>query len=166
MEEVKKKMNWKKIVIVSVAIVLLLAIGVIIWTETLWYCVARDVFVKGNVTGGSINNRGQTTQVTDRVRVYISWNDREDFYAQKYTKQDFKWANVKEIEYREDPCQIGPDFWHSYYVEAYILVYLKIPGEYNCKKAILHFEMLDFVSVSIFDDDIENRELLVWTPNR
>ena len=147
MEEVKKKPNWKKIAIISVVVVLLLTIGAIIWTETLWHSVIRDVFGK------------ETTQVTDRVRVYLKWNDREDFYFQKYTKKDFKWGNVKDIEYKEVPYEGYPE---SDYVEAFIVVYLKNTGEEQCKRAILYFERLDFVYEAIFEDDIESRERLVW----
>ena len=35
-------------------------------------------------------------------------------------------------------------------------------GEEQCKRAILYFERLDFVCESIFEDDIESRERLVW----
>ena len=147
MEVEKRKPNWKKIVVVAIAVVLLLVVGAIIWTETLWHCVVRDVFGK------------ETTQVTDKVRVYLNWDYREDFYSQSFTEKDFKCGNVKKIEYKAIPYDgnSGAD-----YVEAFIVVYLKTPGEYQCKKAILRFEKLDFVVEAVFDDDTSSKERLLW----
>ena len=147
METEKRKPKWKKIVVVAIAVVLLLVVGAIIWTETLWHCLIKDVF------------GDETTQVTDRVRVYLNWECREDFYSQSFTEKDFKYGNVKKIEYKAIPYDgnSGAD-----YVEAFIVVYLKTPGEYQCKKAILRFEKLDFVVEAVFDDDTSSKERLLW----
>ena len=84
---------------------------------------------------------------------------KEEYYAKKFTKKDFKCGNVKKIEYKAIPYDgnSGAD-----YVEAFIVVYLKTPGEYQCKKAILRFEKLDFVVEAVFDDDTSSKERLLW----
>lgn len=143
METEKKKPNWKKIVVVAMAVVLLLVVGAIIWTETLWHCVVRDVFGK------------ETTQVTDCVRVYVSMDLKDDFYAEKFTEKDFKCVNVKEIKYEEKVLYEDEE---STLVSAFILVYLKNPGEYQCKKAILRLRELDsvkFPCVTLTDAELQ-----------
>ena len=141
MEIEKRKPNWKKIVVVAIAVVLLLVVGAIVWTETLWHCVVRDVFGK------------ETTQVTDCIRVYVSLFSADDYYAKKFTKKDFKCGNVKEIKY--DEISYYDDDGNVTGTDMCILVYLKTLGEYQCKKAILRLRRIDkdeFTYITFEDD--------------
>ena len=131
MEEVKKKPNWKKTAIISLAVILLLTVGAVIWTETLWYSVSKQI---------SYNE-----ELHDATKIVVTLKEEyaEKYFAKGFEVKDFKWNNVEKIEFDDE-------YKNTFTTDMYITVYLKETGETQAKMARIRFSKLQFVCCTRF----------------
>ena len=129
MEEKKKVFPWKKVAIVVVIILLIVAMSPLFWTNLMIDGLSEDIPVESWLS--------KHTQYADNMILVTIDEDYFDKWSDKeFTEKSFNWNNVERIEYRDDYADSK-----TYYV----IVYLKESGYDEVKKGISRFRRLNFV---------------------
>ena len=80
------------------------------------------------------------TMVLYMVEVRIGIEYKEQFLAESFRVEDFKWYNIKKIEYEP---------WYTYRDTGSIYVHLKRQGRKQVYEAVDHLNTLDFVLYAV-----------------
>lgn len=124
-EVVRQKNKLKFLIIVAIAILVILAL-VISWVETYWYYVDKIVFTEDS----------RMMDEVDRISVTFNEEYTQKIKSGEITVEDFDHPNLLpkiEIEY-----------------DRYIVFFLENEGVRNVKKAIMYFELLDYVEYATY----------------
>ena len=119
-----KNISVKQKILFAVIMLLIIAMLVIAWVETYWYCVEICVAtVKRNYVEGK----------SSALLVYITdeYNDK----VEEITIEDFNYRNIKDIEVM---YRINGE-------NEILIVWLKKTGKRECLKTIMKILELDFV---------------------
>ena len=138
-EEKKKFFGWKKLVVIGIIILLVLAMSPLFWVDLIIDAKLDDLVTYVKI-------KDQEYYQDSKVLVVLKSEYWQDHVDKKFDVKDFKYNNVEKIEYcdeRGNPSygtdlETGNEF-------GYITIYLKNTGYDEVKKAILKFRTLDFV---------------------
>ena len=131
-EEKKKVFPWKKVIIIAVIVLLVLAMTPLFWTNV----------ILDNISAGILSPTHNRIYIDpskysdDKILISVKSDYSKEYEERAFTKQSFKWNNVDSIEYCDD----------YYGVEvSYIVVYLKKTGYAEVAKGLSRFRRLKFV---------------------
>lgn len=121
----KNKNKLKILIIVAVSLLLIVAMA-ISWVETYWYYVDKVVFT----TNPALMEKD------DRITVKFNEEYTQKIKSGEITVEDFDHSNLlPKIEIEDD---------------RYIVFFLENEGVRNVKKAIMYFELLDYVEYATY----------------
>ena len=138
-EEKKKVFTLKRLLIIGVIILLVLAMSPLFWTNLI-------IEAKLDKIAEYVDISHQEDYIDSALVIIVDPKYWKDYEKEKITIKDFKYANIEKIEYGDEHGnKLVGEIPEANKKFGAITVYLKNTGYNELKKAIIKLKMLDFV---------------------